>query len=245
MIGTGLAILGAGPPRALARRSMGPTRPPARRRTPPTRPRHPAAGAGLQKQNYDPKAASRAISRRSSIPASAPTISSRRSTASTAQIPRLVRTLLLASSSRPTTSSRSRAGHEALDNSAAAKGGVLGGNQIRAQTEYGQGLATQNLQNYLGRLSGLSGQGIQAGGYLGQIGTGVGSQVGASANNMANSTMAAGTAEASGILGMTRASIAGLIRSRSTIRWARAATAAGVSPTGGTGLNLNNTGGLY
>ncbi|WP_441235665.1 hypothetical protein [Bradyrhizobium sp. 930_D9_N1_4] len=103
-----------------------------------------------------------------------------------------------------------KGGTEALDNSAAAKGGVLGGNQIRAQTEYGAGLATQNLSNYLTRLSGLSGQGIQAGGYLGQIGTGVGTQVGASASNVANSTMAAGTAEASGILGTVKGIDSGL-----------------------------------
>lgn len=103
-----------------------------------------------------------------------------------------------------------KGGSEALDNSAAAKGGALGGNQIRAQTEYGQGLATQNLQGYFARLSGMSGQGIQAGGLLGQIGTGVGAQVGASANNIGNSTMAAGTAEASGILGTVKGFQSGL-----------------------------------
>lgn len=101
-------------------------------------------------------------------------------------------------------------GINALDNSAAAKGGALGGNQLRAVTEYSSGLATQNLNNYLTRLTGLSGQGIQAGGYLGQIGTGVGSQVGASANNIANSTMAAGTAEASGVLGTVKGIDSGL-----------------------------------
>jgi type II secretory pathway pseudopilin PulG len=102
-----------------------------------------------------------------------------------------------------------KGGSEALDNSAAAKGGALGGNQIRAQTEYGQGLATQNLQNYFQRLSGMAGQGIQAGGMLGQIGSTLGNGlVGANAaanitgsNNQAQSIMGAGTAEASGISG--------------------------------------------
>lgn len=95
-----------------------------------------------------------------------------------------------------------REGGTALDNSAAARGGVLGGNQIRAQTEFGQGLATQNLGNYLTRLSSMSGQGIQAGGYLGSIGTGSGNSVGASSLAAGNAMMGAGTAEAAGINGM-------------------------------------------
>lgn len=133
-----------------------------------------------------------------------------------------------------------KGGSEALDNSAAAKGGVLGGNQIRAQTEYGQGLATQNLQNYFARLSGMSGQGIQAGGILGQIGTGAGNSVGASANNMGNSLMAAGTADASGILGMTKGFQSGL-GSLSLFNQMSKSSYGG----GGTGFSLSNASGLY
>jgi hypothetical protein len=95
----------------------------------------------------------------------------------------------------------------------ALKGGIGGAGQFgggqgrrsrrqpdRAQTEYGSGLATQNLQGYLTRLSGMSGQGIQAGGYLGQIGTGVGlSGRRDRPITWRTRTMAAGTAEASGI----------------------------------------------
>lgn len=107
-----------------------------------------------------------------------------------------------------------KGGSDALDNSAAAKGGMISGNQIRAQTEYGQGLATQNLQSYFSRLAGMSQQGMQAGGYLGQMGTNIGNtaagQLGASANNIGNSMMAGGTAEASGILGMTKGLDSGL-----------------------------------
>lgn len=107
-----------------------------------------------------------------------------------------------------------KGGSDALDNSAAAKGGMISGNQIRAQTEYGQGLATQNLQSYFSRLAGMSQQGMQAGGYLGQMGTNIGNtaagQIGASANNIGNSMMAGGTAEASGILGMTKGLDSGL-----------------------------------
>jgi hypothetical protein len=132
-----------------------------------------------------------------------------------------------------------KGGSEALDNSAAAKGGVLGGNQIRAQTEYGQGLATQNLQNYFQRLSGMSGQGIQAGGILGQIGSGTGAQVGASANNVGNSLMAAGTAEASGINGMVKGFNSGLSSLSLFNQMSKS------SYGGGTGFSLSNASGLY
>lgn len=131
-----------------------------------------------------------------------------------------------------------RGGSEALDNSAAAKGGVLGGNQIRAQTEYGSGLATQNLQGYLGNLFKMSGQGAQSAGYLGQIGTGTGAQVGASANNVGNSLMAAGTAEASGIKGMVGGFNQGL-NSLSLYNQM------GKSSYGGGNYNGNQIGGLY
>lgn len=103
-----------------------------------------------------------------------------------------------------------KGGGEALDNSLAAKGGALGGNAIRAQTEFGQGLATQNLQSYLSRLSGMAGQGVQAGGYLGSIGTGAGSTVGTTSNNMGNNFMAGGTADASGIVGGVKGFQSGL-----------------------------------
>lgn len=118
-----------------------------------------------------------------------------------------------------------RGGSEALDNSAAARGGLLSGNQIRAQTEFGTGLATQSLQNYFARLSGMAGQGIQAGGLLGQFGAHLG-QTGASlgngvvgpnattnltgSNNVAQSIMGAGTADASGVLGTVKGINSGL-----------------------------------
>lgn len=133
-----------------------------------------------------------------------------------------------------------KGGSEALDNSAAAKGGVLGGNQIRAQTEYGQGLATTNLQNYFAKLAGMSGQGITAGGYLGSIGTGAGNSVGATSNNLGNSYMAQGTAEASGILGTVKGINSGL-NSLSLYNQLSKSSYGG----GGTGLSLTGTGGLY
>lgn len=63
-----------------------------------------------------------------------------------------------------------RGGTEALDNSASARGGLLSGNQLRAVTEYGQGLASQNLGQYLQRLGIISNTGLGASGQLGQFG---------------------------------------------------------------------------
>jgi hypothetical protein len=127
----------------------------------------------------------------------------------------------------------------ALDSSAASKGSLLSGNQLRAVTEYGSGLATQNLSNYLTRLSGLSQQGMTGAGYLGSIGTGAGNSVGASANNIANSTMAAGTADASGILGTVKGINSGLNSLSLYNQMSKS------SYGGGSGFSLTGTGGLY
>lgn len=134
----------------------------------------------------------------------------------------------------------------ALDNSAAAKGSLLSGNQLRAVTEYGSGLATQNLTNYLSRLGGLSTQGQQASTSLGAIGAGVGNSIGATSNNLGNAYMAGGTAEASGILGMTKGFNSGLNSLSLYNQMSQSAyKPTSYLPTGGTGLSLTNTGGLY
>jgi hypothetical protein len=138
-------------------------------------------------------------------------------------------------------------GISALDNSAAAKGGLLSGNQLRAVTEYGSGLATQNLGNYLSRLSGLSGQGIQAGGYLGHIGSSSGSNINTASNNLGNAYMAGGTADAAGTMGMVKGFNSGL----NSLSLYNQMSQSAYKPTnflqssGPTGFSLTNTGGLY
>jgi hypothetical protein len=72
---------------------------------------------------------------------------------------------------------------------------MIGGNQMLAQQQFGQGLATQNLSNYLTRLSGMSGQGITAAGTVAGANT-------AGAKYTGDDIMARGTANASGMLGM-------------------------------------------
>lgn len=93
-------------------------------------------------------------------------------------------------------------GQDALQNSAAARGGLLSGNFARAATQYGQGYATNWLKNYTDRLMGVAGMGQNAVMGGGQIGTGLGTalsgQIGSSFGNM-------GAANASGIVGGTNA----------------------------------------
>lgn len=62
---------------------------------------------------------------------------------------------------------RMQQGVDALDNSYAARsGGTDSGALRRAQINYGTGVATQDLSNYLARLAGLSGMGQSAAGSL-------------------------------------------------------------------------------
>jgi len=53
-------------------------------------------------------------------------------------------------------------GQQALDNSAAARGGALSGNALQATQQFGQGLASTQFQNYMSQLQGMAGMGLNA-----------------------------------------------------------------------------------
>lgn len=93
---------------------------------------------------------------------------------------------------------RLQQGQGALENSAAARGGMLSGNALRALSDYGQNTASMEFGNIANRLAGLSGVGQGAAQYIGNAGMNTASQVG---NNM----MQAGAARASGYAGMANA----------------------------------------
>jgi len=80
----------------------------------------------------------------------------------------------------------------------AAQGLTGSGAQAKALTQYGQGYASSNFNNYISQLASLAGMGQNAVGSLGNIGTGTGTNV----NNISNSL--AGTT-AGGVLGQTNA----------------------------------------
>lgn len=89
-------------------------------------------------------------------------------------------------------------GINALDRSAAARGGLYSGAQGKALQEYGQGLANQEYGNYLNRLASMAG--------IGQSATGSTAQLGAStASNVGNALMQQGAAQSAGVLGQQNA----------------------------------------
>lgn len=81
-------------------------------------------------------------------------------------------------------------GTQAIDRSAAARGGLNSGATLKALERYGQNLGSQEFGNYLGQLNSLFAPGPNTAANLGQQAIGTG-------NSMANNTMMAGQARAS------------------------------------------------
>jgi hypothetical protein len=95
-------------------------------------------------------------------------------------------------------------GTKALDASAASQGLLLSGSQLQAANTFGQNYALQNAWNpYVSQLSSLAGLGENAAASTGNIGATTGSSV-------ANTQLAAGQAQASGIVGSANALTSGL-----------------------------------
>lgn len=93
-------------------------------------------------------------------------------------------------------------GMQGVQNSAAARGGLYSGNALRAITDYGQGMASQQLGNYANRLAGIAGVGQTATNQL----TGASQNY---ANNVGNLLVGQGNARASGIVGQGNAWVNG------------------------------------
>lgn len=89
-------------------------------------------------------------------------------------------------------------GMDSVQNSAAARGGLLSGNTLKALTEYSQNTASNEYMNAFNRLAGISGTGQAQANSLGTFGANTATNVG---NNMLN----AGQARASGYAGRSNA----------------------------------------
>lgn len=89
-------------------------------------------------------------------------------------------------------------GMDSVQNSAAARGGLLSGNTLKALTEYSQNTASNEYMNAFNRLAGISGTGQAQANSLGTFGANTATNVG---NNMLN----AGQARASGYAGQANA----------------------------------------
>jgi Chaperone of endosialidase len=95
-------------------------------------------------------------------------------------------------------------GLQALDRSAASRGLLLSGAQVKDAQTYGQGVAQSSaLQPYLSTLTGLASQGENAGALTGNAATATGQGV-------ASSELAGGQAQAAGTIGSANALTTGL-----------------------------------
>ena len=95
-----------------------------------------------------------------------------------------------------------QAGGDMLDNSAASRGGLFGGGQQRALTNYGQQLASQYLGNYRNWLGGVSGAGQNAASNIGQLGQAAGQNLATLYGDMGRNNAANQQARGSGIGGL-------------------------------------------
>jgi hypothetical protein len=82
-------------------------------------------------------------------------------------------------------------GVDALDRSAAARGGLYSGGAARELTAFGQGLANQEWGNHLSRLAGLAGSGQAAAGTLSNLAVGRGTAAGGFAGATADALLGA------------------------------------------------------
>lgn len=132
-----------------------------------------------------------------------------------------------------------REGISAIDASAAARGNLLSGGQIKRLADYGADLGAKGFQGYMNRLYQFAGMGENASGMSGQFGQNF-------ANNGANSLMAAGQAQAGGIVGSNNALWGGLDNAFNNLSFAAMTGAFGgggkIGGSGGMGLQAS---GLY
>lgn len=77
-------------------------------------------------------------------------------------------------------------GVQALDQSAAARGGLFGGGHSKDLTKFGQGLASTHLNDYWSKLAGLAGQGYNSTSSLGSLGANMANNISGQYNNIAN-----------------------------------------------------------
>jgi hypothetical protein len=87
---------------------------------------------------------------------------------------------------------------DTMDRAAAAKGMSLSGGQLADLGRYAGGYSASNFSNYMDALTKLSGLGATTSGQLGQIGTGIGQEVGQTAGNLAQAAQGGILGQAAG-----------------------------------------------
>lgn len=129
-------------------------------------------------------------------------------------------------------------GMRALENSAAARGGLLSGNFARSAQEFGQGLASTEFANYFDRLFRTSQLGANAASSAGGLGT-------TQAGNIGNTMMGLGQAQASGIVGGANALTGGINSAANNLAFLAAMNRSSYAPSASSGylpgIDLNST----
>lgn len=92
-------------------------------------------------------------------------------------------------------------GQAAIDNSAASRGNLFSGATLKAQQEYGTGMANQEYGNYLNRLMGQASQGQAAAANTANAGANYGSSAGTAYANMGNAQAAGHIGQANALTG--------------------------------------------
>lgn len=93
-------------------------------------------------------------------------------------------------------------GLQGLDRSAAARGSLYSGGQQADIMQYGQGLASQQYNNYYNKLAGLAGMGQSAAGALAGVNTGYANAVGGANAQAASSSANANAEMITGLAGL-------------------------------------------
>lgn len=92
-------------------------------------------------------------------------------------------------------------GQAAIDNSAASRGNLFSGATLKAQQEYGTGMANQEYGNYLNRLMGQASQGQAAAGNIANAGVNYSSGASTAYGNMGNAQAAGAIGQGNAISG--------------------------------------------
>lgn len=129
-------------------------------------------------------------------------------------------------------------GQQSLDRSAASRGMLLSGGQLKDSQAYGQGLATQTYQN---AISNLQGYGSSLGGLASQYGT-YGNEIAGLVNTGENAGAQTGNAGSAAATGISNSLLTGAGQQSSALQNAATANASGVAgATNNIGTLLNNS----
>ena len=123
-------------------------------------------------------------------------------------------------------------GMRALENSAAARGGLLSGNFARGAQQFGQGLASTEFANYFDRLFRTSQLGANAASSAGSMGAAQAGQIG-------NTMMGMGQAQAAGTVGAANALSGGINSAANNLTFLAGMNRSSYSPNSSSGYLPN------